>query len=93
MSMSSPNRKTRLHALESEVKEKLVTFHKMGLMLKEIRNGELYKEDGFDTWRKYCRERWDLTLAEAERKIEEAEAFAAGKMTVPPTSASLSVKR
>lgn len=28
--------------------------------MKEIRDYELYKEDGFQTWKQYCRERWEL---------------------------------
>ncbi len=41
--------------------------------VKEIRDDELYKEDGFETWEKYCRERWELSKQHVWRLITSAE--------------------
>jgi len=42
-------------------------------MAKEIRDDELYKEDGFETWERYCKERWELSRAHVHRLITASE--------------------
>ena len=53
------SRKQRLRTLEKEIRSGMEEFYYVGMKLKEIRDEELYKEDGFETWEKYCRERWE----------------------------------
>jgi hypothetical protein len=48
-------------------------FYYTGMKLKEIRDDELYKEDGFETWEKYCRARWQWSKQYAYRLILAAE--------------------
>lgn len=49
------SRKQRLRTLENEIRTEMEEFYHTGQKLKEIRDDELYKEDGFETWEKYCR--------------------------------------
>ena len=41
--------------------------------IREIKDDELYKEDGFGTWESYCRERWELGKRHANQLILSAE--------------------
>src|SRR6516164_9199212 len=50
------SRKQRLRTLENEIRKGMEEFYYTGMKLKEIRDDELYKEDGFETWERYCKE-------------------------------------
>jgi hypothetical protein len=60
----------RLRALEAEICKNYEAFVAVGFALKEIRDEELYKQDGFETWDAYLNERVGETLG-----IEKAHAF------------------
>src|SRR5262249_39508361 len=53
-----------------EIRPGLEEFYRTGMKPKEM---ELYKEDGFDTWEKYCRVRWDFSRVHAHRLITASE--------------------
>jgi hypothetical protein len=48
-------------------------FYYTGMKLKEIRDDELYKEDGFTTWKAYCRERWNYSRDYVHKLITASE--------------------
>lgn len=50
-------RKQRLRTLESQIRSNYEAFVQTGFALKEIRDDELYREDGFATWDAYLKER------------------------------------
>ena len=52
------SRKQRLRELEKEIRSGMEEFYYIGMNLKKFRDDELYKEDGFETWGKYCWDRW-----------------------------------
>jgi hypothetical protein len=68
--------KERLAALETEIRAGLDTFYSVGMKLKAIRDDELYKEAGFQTWEKYCKERWEWDRTYVSRVILSAEYWA-----------------
>lgn len=51
------SRKQRLRTLESQIRQNYEAFVATGFALKEIRDDLLYKEDGFETWDAYLKER------------------------------------
>jgi hypothetical protein len=66
-------RKQRLRTLEKEIGEGLEQFYYTGMKLKEIRDDHLYEEDGFKTWKEYCRQRWEWSDERARQLIVAAE--------------------
>jgi len=56
-----------------EIRSGMEEFYYTGMKLKEIRDDELYKEDGFETWEKYCRVRWELSASRVRRLISASE--------------------
>lgn len=48
-------------------------FYYTGMKLKEIRDDELYKEDGFGTWQEYCKVRWEYAKSYANKLIQAAD--------------------
>ena len=67
------SRKQRLRELEKEIRSGMEEFYYTGMKLKEIRDDELYKEDGFETWEKYCREQWEWEARYVKRLITASE--------------------
>src|SRR6516225_2423687 len=67
------SRKQRLRTLENEIRTGLESFIQTGMKLKAIRDDELFKEDGFETWEKYCKDRWDWTPGHVRRVITASE--------------------
>ena len=67
------NRKQRLRKLEKEIRTGMEEFYYVGQKLKEIRDDELYREDGFETWERYCRERWELGKSRVHQLIVASE--------------------
>jgi hypothetical protein len=68
-------RRQRLQALENKIAETVKARHEAALKLKEIRDDELCKEDGFKTWKSYIRERFGWTPKQVDRLTAEAEAW------------------
>jgi hypothetical protein len=66
-------RQDRLHALEDEIRGVLEQFYDAGVKLKEIRDDELYREDGFPTWEEYCKDRWGWSRDYTYKLIRAAE--------------------
>jgi hypothetical protein len=67
------NRKERLQELLAGIRQGIAGRYRAGLALKEVRDDELYKEAGYPDWAAYCRGRWDLSRAEADRLVRDAE--------------------
>jgi hypothetical protein len=57
MATLSPVRKQRLRTLEKSIRGTMEQFVETGNALKEIRDDELYREDGFETWDAYLKQR------------------------------------
>lgn len=57
MAQLAANRKQRLRTLEKSIRGTMEQFVETGNALKEIRDDELYKADGFDTWDAYLKQR------------------------------------
>jgi len=57
MIVATATRKQRLRTLENQIRKNYEQFVHTGFALKEIRDDELYKEDGFDTWEQYLKDR------------------------------------
>ena len=66
-------RKQRLLTLEKEIRSGMEEFYYTGQKLKEIRDDELYREDRFDTWERYCRERWEWQPSYVHKLIVASE--------------------
>lgn len=62
-----------LEALESIVDRGLGTFVEVGLALQRIRDGELYRERGYDRFEDYASDRFDIQRAHAYRTIAAAQ--------------------
>jgi hypothetical protein len=73
MAVLDVNRKQRLRTLENEIRSGMEEFYYTGMKLKEIRDNELYKEDGFKTWEDYCQKRWEWTARRVTQIITSAE--------------------
>jgi hypothetical protein len=67
------SRKKRLRALEDEICSGLEEFYYTGMKLKEIKDDQLYKEDGFETWEVYCKVRWEWSNSYVARLITSSE--------------------
>lgn len=67
------SRKQRLRTLEKAIRQGMEEFYYTGMKLKEIRDDELYKEDGFATWEAYCRKRWEWGADYARKLIRAAD--------------------
>lgn len=57
MAQLSVDRKQRLRTLEKSIRGTMEQFVETGNALKEIRDDELFKEDRFDTWDAYLKQR------------------------------------
>lgn len=64
------SRKQRLRTLENQIRKNYEAFVATGFALKEIRDDELFKEDGFESWERYLKERVGM-----EYGIERTQAF------------------
>jgi hypothetical protein len=68
-------RTKRLEALEDGIRRGLIAQHRAALVLKKIRDEELYKEDGYASWKDYLKAKDEWTEREADRMIREAVHF------------------
>ena len=57
MAQTLSDRKQRLRTLEKSIRGTMEQFVETGNALKEIRDEELYKADGFETWDAYLKNR------------------------------------
>jgi len=57
MALLPAERKQRLRTLEKSIRGTMEQFVETGNALKEIRDDELYREDGFETWDAYLKQR------------------------------------
>jgi len=73
MTALTVTRKQRLLTLEKEISAGLENFFEAGIKLRAIKDDELYKEAGFETWEKYCRERCDWSQTYVGKIIVAAE--------------------
>lgn len=55
MAQTLSDRKQRLRTLEKSIRGTVEQFVETGNALKEVRDDELYKEDGFETWEAYLK--------------------------------------
>jgi hypothetical protein len=62
-----------LWTLENEIRSGMEEFYYTGMKLKEIRDDELYKEDGFETWEQYCRKVWEWSRDRVQQLITASE--------------------
>lgn len=58
--------------LEAVIERGLKTFLEVGEALTGIRDGRLYKEAGFETFERYCRDKWGLSKTHANRQVHAA---------------------
>ena len=68
--LPSLSRLRRLQRIEKEIRSRMEQFHYVGREFTEIRDGELYKQAGFESWDDYCRERWGWDRPYIERLIQ-----------------------
>lgn len=66
----------RLQYLEKVIDKNLQAFYDVGHALKEIKDKELYKAQGYTSFDEYCIERWDIKRAHAYRLIDSSDVFA-----------------
>ena len=62
-----------LNQLEGRIRNGLEEFYCAGQEMKRIRDDQLYRFDGFETWESYCGERWDLSKRHCNRLILASE--------------------
>jgi len=62
----------RLKQLEKIIDVNLKAFYEVGLALKEVRDRELYKLQGFVTFEDYCVQRWEMHRSNAYRLIDSS---------------------
>lgn len=74
MASSEP---TTLAECEAVIERGLATFVAVGGALMTIRNRRLYREQGFDRFEDYCRERWSISKTHANRLVDAAEVVTA----------------
>jgi len=66
----------RLAVLEATIQNGLKTFIEVGNALLEIRDRNLYREQGYTTFQDYCCKRWQMGRAHAYRLIDAASVAA-----------------
>ncbi len=61
-----------LQSLEQIIESNLKTFYQVGMALKEIRDKNLYKLQGYHNFKDYCVERWDMGSRYAYMQMESS---------------------
>lgn len=61
------NEEQQLQQLEKIIDENIRAFYTVGCALREIRDKQLYKLQGYSNFDDYCQERWDIQRAHAKR--------------------------
>src|SRR6516165_4067809 len=62
-----------LAELEAVIANGLQTFIEVGRALLEVRDRDLYKDQGFHTFPDYCRERWKMSQPHAQHMIDASK--------------------
>jgi len=62
-----------LNELEARIERGLETFIDVGMALLEIRDRQLYREQGYRFFGDYCKERWGWDRTYVHRHIEAAQ--------------------
>ncbi len=65
----------QINRLESIIESNLRNFHCVGQALKEIRDNQLYRRLGFDSFESYVKNRWDIGKSHTYRLIDAAQAI------------------
>ncbi|HUW30158.1 MAG TPA: hypothetical protein VM223_00945 [Planctomycetota bacterium] len=77
MATSMVSREQRLRTLENRIRKNFESFVQTGMDLKEIRDDELFKEDGFEKWEHYLKQRvgedFGIEKSQVRRLIQCAE--------------------
>lgn len=73
----------RLEDLEGVIERGLTTFVEVGNAIREIRDSKLYKDQGYETFEKYCRERWGWSRNYVNKQVTAADTAALVGTTVP----------
>ncbi len=77
MAIPMASRKQRLRTLENSIRKNFESFVQTGMALREIRDDELFKEDGFEKWEHYLKQRvgdqFGIEMRHAQRLIQCAE--------------------
>lgn len=66
---------------EKVIEQGLASFVEVGNALLAIRDGKKYRAKGFDTFERYCSERWELSRPRAYQFVDAAEAVRAVEMS------------
>jgi len=71
---------------EAVIERGLTTFFDVGSALFDIREGKLYKDEGYTTFERYCNRRWDFSSTRAYQLIAATEVSAelSTKVDIPP---------
>ncbi len=83
MAKLSVDRKQRLRTLEKSIRGTMEAFVETGNALKEIRDDELYKEDGFGSWDAYLKERVGYDFGIERQQVLNLIAAAAIRPKLP----------
>jgi hypothetical protein len=62
-----------LSELETIIERGIKTFVEVGRALLEIRERRLYREQGYERFEDYCRERWKMSQPHAQRMIDASK--------------------
>ena len=62
----------QLQLLEQIIESNLRAFYEVGVALKQIRDNQLYKLQGYNRFEDYCQERWDMGSRYAYMQIESS---------------------
>lgn len=70
MTSLTVSRKQRLRTLENRIRKNFESFVQTGMDLKEIRDDHLFKEDGFEKWDHYLKQRVGLEFGMEKRQAQ-----------------------
>ena len=73
MTTNEAGRKQRLLALEDRIRKAVEAEYSTYLQLKEIRDDELFKDDGYATWKAFCRKHLGMSADQVGKETLLAE--------------------
>jgi hypothetical protein len=83
MAQLSVDRKQRLRTLEKSIRGTMEQFVETGNALKEIRDDELYREDGFESWEQYLKNRVGEVYGIEESQVRRLITASIVRMKLP----------